>query len=154
MELYYKPNKRGGARITITDDMPEEVKTAQRAIATAQGLLPVSNVTPRPEPTRFGMYREEFKPVTDEYGGVVGYSQSWVFLPVRVRLSQAKLVADPAIAPMVATLAPMLQQDEKLASWWANDMTYVRGSEMAQKAMEVFGMTQEQIEQIALRCRG
>ena len=154
MELYYKPNKRGGARITVTDDMPDEVKAAQRAIAATQGLLPVSNVMPRPAATPFGVYAERMLPVTDEYGGVTGYSQSWVFSPTRIHLSQSRLVADPAIAPLVATLAPMLQQDEKLASWWANDMTYVRGSEMAQKAMEVFGMTQEQVEAIVLRCRG
>lgn len=154
MELYYKPNRRGGARITITDDMPEEVKSAQRSIATAQGLLPVSNVSPKPAYTPFGTYRERLLPVTDEYGGVTGYSQSWTFMPARIHLSQAKLISDPDIAPLIATLAPMLQQDAQLASWWANDMTYVRGSEMAAKAMEVFGMTEEQVEQIALRCRG
>ena len=153
MELYYKPNKRGGARVTITDDMPDAVKTAQRAIAAQQGMLPVSNVAPRPQATPFGVYAEKLLPVTDEYGGITGYSQSWVFAPVRVHLSQAKLISDEAIAPLLETLAPALSQDPELVAWWANDMTYVRGSAMAQKAMTAFGMTQEQLEAVALRCR-
>lgn len=154
MELYYKPNKRGGARVSITDAMPESVKEAQRSVAAAQGLLPVSNLSERPAPTPFGVYREKLSPVTDQYGGVVGYSQSWEFRPNRIRLSQVKLVADKAIAPLVETLAPLITQDPDLSAWWANDMTYVRGSAMAQKAMATLGMTQEQVEEIALRCRG
>ena len=154
IELYYKPNKRGGARISITDSMPESVKEAQRSVAAAQGLLPVSNLSERPAPTPFGVYREVLSPVTDQYGGVIGYSQSWTFMPSRVHLSQAKLVADKVIAPLVETLAPLITQDPDLSAWWANDMTYVRGSVMAQKAMTALGMTQEQIEEIALRCRG
>ena len=153
MELYYKPNNRGGARITITDEMTDEAKAAQRAIAAAQGLLPVSNATPKPAPGPFGTYIEKMSPVTDEYGGIVGYSQSWEFHATRIRLSQEKILTSETIAPILPQLIQAFSSDEQLAGWWANDMTYVRGSAMAQRAMQVLGLTQEQLEQLALRCR-
>ena len=153
MELYYKPNNRGGARIVITNEMSQVVKDAQREIATAQGLLPVSNVSAKPAATPFGQYTERLLPTTDEYGNVTGYVQSWDFHPARIRLSQEKILTDETIAPLVPGLIQAFSSDEQLSKWWSNDMTYVRGSEMAQRAMEVLNLTQEQLEQIALRCR-
>ncbi len=153
MELYYKPNRRGGARIDITDGMPEEAKAAQRAVAASQGLLPVANLAPRPEPTPFGIWRERILPVTDEYGGVAGYSQSWEFRPVPVRLSQGRVMADEAVAPVLGQLAKALAGNPELAAWWAGECVYLRGSEKAALLMEALGMDEAAFEALALRCR-
>ena len=154
MELYYKPNNRGGARIEIPDDAPKAFADAQRAIASSQGLLPVSNWTPRPKGDMFEMVvGERFLPVTDEYGGVTGYSHAWEIRPRRIKLSQAKLMADKDIAPILQTLAPAVAENPSLSAWWANDMTYVRGSEMANLAMQTLGISRDKLEEIVIRCK-
>lgn len=151
-ELYYKPapnNMGPGATLAVTDDMIQEVADAQRAMAAAQGYLPVTNYTPAPElPGFFGLYQPTYARTNDGEG----YLITWTFRARPVRLSQAKILADEAIAPLLPTLAPALAQDEQLAKWWTSNMTYLRGSPMAARAMEVLNVTQEQLEAIARRC--
>ena len=153
MEIYYKPNNRGGARVTIDDAMSEDAAATQRAVAAAQGLLPVANVAPRPKPTPFGIWHERILPVTDEYGGVTGYSQSWEFRPVPVRLDQGRLMADEAVAPVLDRFAKALADNQPLAAWWAGECVYLRGSEKASLLLEALGMDEAAFEAVALRCR-
>lgn len=154
MELYYKPNGRGGARVCIPDGSVPEVVAAQREIAASQGLLPVRVAEGgRPSSDRFGYYAERFVPVTDEAGGTVGYAQRFDYHAVPVRLSQEKLLAHPMIAPRLAGLAPAVAGDAELASWWSGNLTYVRGSAMALKAMAVLGVSQDELERVVLECR-
>ena len=153
MEIYYKPNNRGGARIEIDDSLTDEAVAAQRAVVASQGLLPVSNVSPRPKPTPFGVWHERIVPVTDEYGGVTGYSQSWEFRPLPIRLSQGRLMADEAMAPCLPRLAAALSEDDGLAAWWAGECVYMRGSETAARLLEAIGMDEASFEPVALRRR-
>lgn len=153
MEMYYKPGARGGSRVCIPDGSAPEVVAAQREIAAAQGLLPVRAAGERPAGGRFGIYNERFAPVTDESGTTVAYAQRWEFHAFPVRLSQEKLLAHPAIAPRLAELAPSVAGDAELAAWWSGNLTYVRGSAMALKAMAVLGISQDELERVVLECR-
>jgi len=153
MEIYYKLNSRGGARVTIADTMAEEAKEAQRAVAVAQGLLPVANVQPRPAATPFGIWHERLLPAADEYGYVMGYTQRWEFRPLPIRISQEKFLADETVAKALKKFLKALQADASLAAWWANDTSYVRGSETADLLVKALGLAAEEVEAAVIRSR-
>ena len=154
MEMYYKPNGRAGSRIVITDDMPAELQAVQRTIAAASGMLSVSGYSDRPAPSRFGIYTEKFTPVADGNGVVTGYTHSWEFRPFRIPLSQEKILTDETVAPILVQLIEQFSGDPELVSWWTSDCAYVRGSAIAARAMQILGLTQEELEAVVLRCRG
>lgn len=153
MELYFKPTQNGSSRVLITDEMSDDVKLIQRSMANAGNLLPVSGYTTQPALSPFGVYHEKLLPVTDQQGTVVSYAHSWEFRPLRIRVSQEKLLADPALAPLLNQLSAEFTSDPDLIDWWTRDPVYVRGSALATKAMKLLNVTQEQLETIVLRCR-
>lgn len=149
--------KKTGNRMTVREvspDWPTELKTMQTTLLTQNGFLPVTEVGEECIPSRFGMPTKSWAEIVDgETGIVTGYSLTYGFRPNSIRLSQTKLLSVPAIASALQDLMEALQTDVELVEWWCNDMSYVRGSTIAAKAMSVFGLTQEQIETIALSCR-
>lgn len=153
MELYYKPSAMRGSRIIIPDNATEDVINAQRKMAADLGLLPVRNYTERPAHDFF-VYPpvERFEVVKDDLGNDIAYNHSWVTKARVVRLSQEKILADAAIAPLLPALSAAMAGNAILANWWASNLSYVRGSQVAQVAMETLGLTQEQLESLAKRC--
>ena len=73
--------------------------------------------------------------------------------PLPVKLSQDKLLGHPAVQHRLNELMAGIANDPLLFGWWANDMRYLRGSDMAAHAMEVLSLTQEQMEKLVLECK-
>ncbi|MGN0843668.1 MAG: hypothetical protein ACI4QT_00435 [Kiritimatiellia bacterium] len=126
------------------------MRTAQTALLTAQGFKPVSNMTDEVKnDIPFAIRKPVFRLSEDGESFTMNVQERCL----SVRLSQEKLVAHEAIAGKLPTLMSALQADAELQAWWCNSMNYVRHSSVAQKAMEAFGLTQEEMERIALECK-
>lgn len=144
-EYYY--NKTVASLVRIPSDWPDAAKTAQRTLLTGKGYKPVDMTGAKEDDLPFVRYHYDYKDDGDKY------TVESVPINRYVALSQDKLVRNQHIQSRMEDLMAALSGDSVLSSWWANDMRYLRGSPVAEKAMAVFGLTQEQMEQIVLACR-
>lgn len=145
MKFYYNGRKLA----KVPEEWSEEMKAAQIALLTAQGFKPVANMEEEVTNDIPFALRKSIYTLKDD-GSTYYMAVQERCLPVR--LSQEKLVAHEAIAEKLPTLMGALQSDAELQSWWCNSMNYVRESSVAQRAMAAFGLTQEEMEKIALEC--
>lgn len=142
-----------GATLVIPDGASAEIAAAQTAIAEAQGMKEVVDAGTKPAPSPFARYVERIVPEYSDEGDLVRWRRTWKELPMPIHLSQAKVLAHPVVSAKIESMIPALSSDARLVNWWTSSMTYVRGSEMAVLAMESLGLTEAEIEQIALECR-
>lgn len=126
----------------------ETLRIRHQSLLAQQGYLPVLNYKEPRTQMPFAYVTEKFEAVDG------GARQTIVETPRKVRVSQEKLLRHPAIQARLGDLMEALVADAQLSYWWTSDLCYLRGSPMALRAMAVFGMTQEQMEQIVLACRG
>lgn len=73
--------------------------------------------------------------------------------PVSILLSRDKILANPIIQSALSTMFDSLASDPALVEWWSKKPTYVRGSPLAQKAMQLFHLSQSQLELLVISCR-
>jgi hypothetical protein len=145
MKFFYNGKKLAH----VPEEWSEEMQAAQIAMLQSQGFKPVSNMTEEVfNDIPFALRKPVFKLSEDKESYTMTVNER--LLPVR--LSQEKLVANEFIASKLETLMGALQADKELQEWWCNSMNYVRGSSVAQKAMIAFGLSQEEMEKIALEC--
>ena len=146
MKFFYNGKKLAH----VPEEWNETMQSAQIAMLQSQGFKPVSNMTEEVfNDIPFALRKPVFKLSEDKESYTMTVNER--LLPVR--LSQEKLVANEFIASKLETLMGALQADKELQEWWCNSMNYVRGSSVAQKAMVAFGLSQEEMEKIALECR-
>lgn len=143
---YWHPTSKTVSKVPGT--WAEDIRAAQINLLTGQGFLPVPDYKPLRTQMPFARVYERFWISDDEKSAV----QEIVEEPRPVRLSREKLVAHPAIQSALRTMADALTSDAELASWWTGEAVYLRGSPVAERAMSVFVMTQEQMEKIVLEC--
>lgn len=145
MKFYYNGKKL----VKVPCEWTEEMQSAQIALLVSQGFKPVTNMTEEvTNDIPFALRKPVFTISDDGESYTMNVQER--LLPVR--LSQEKLVANESIAEKLPTLMGALQADDELRNWWCNSMNYVRHSSVAHKAMVAFGLTQDQIEKIALEC--
>ena len=145
MKFYYNGKKL----VKVPGEWTEEMQNAQIALLVSQGFKPVTNMTEEvTNDIPFALRKPVF---TISYDGE-SYTMNVQERLLPVRLSQEKLVANEVIAEKLPTLMGALQADEELRNWWCTSMEYLRYSPVAHKAMAAFGMTQEEMEKIALEC--
>lgn len=145
MKFYYNGRKLA----KVPSEWSEEMQNAQISLLTEQGFKPVENMEEEVTNDIPFAIRKPIFTITDDHSA---YYMAVHERCLPVRLSQEKLVAHEAIAAKLPTLMSALHADAELQSWWCNSMNYVRDSSVAQKAMEAFGLTQEEMEKIALEC--
>lgn len=145
-EYFYNASSGKVAKIPASWD--EAVRAAQEELLLSQGYGPVRDYEPPRSRMPFATVEEVFSA-----NGDGTYTQTLSETPLPVKLSQEKLLRHPAIQTRLDDLMGSLAGDAELSYWWTSDLRYLRGSPMAQRAMQVFGMTQDQIEQIVLACR-
>lgn len=138
----------------ISDALPEDIKQLKLNLLESDGYLPVSESEPMPERSPFVRYVPTYVEKLNKSKDVVGYELSYVEQPIPMHLSQDKLLTNDFIKSQLDVMYGVLSNDPDLKDWWLNNMTYVRGSKVALKAMQLFGLTQPQIEEIALACKG
>ena len=147
MKFFYNGKKL----VHVPTEWNETMQSAQIAMLQSQGFKPVSNMTEEVfNDIPFALRKPIFKLSEDKESYTMTVNER--ILPVH--LSQEKLVANEVISSKLETLMSALQADKELQEWWCSSMNYVRGSLVAQKAMSAFGMTQEEMEKIALDCIG
>ena len=144
-EYYY--NKALASLVRIPFDWPDVAKTAQRTLLTGKGFKPVDMTGAKEDDLPFVRYHYDYKDDGDKY------TVESIPVNLYVALSQDKLVRNQHIQSRMEDLMAALSGDSELSFWWANDMRYLRGSPVAEKAMTVFGLTQEDLEQIVKECR-
>lgn len=140
--------------VVVPDGASGDVASALRAIADAKGMKEVVDAAPRPALSPFMHYVQRIVPEYGDDGDLVRYRRTWKGTAVPVHLSQAKVLANPVVAAKIADRVSELSANKGLVDWWTGNMTYVRGSDTAALAMEALGLTQNEIEQVALACRG
>ena len=143
---YYHPTLN--RLVTIPGTWPSNVREAQVALLCSQGYGEVINFVPPRSQMPFAVVESSYVP-----NGDGSFSQQLTSRSLPIRLSQDKLLRHPAIQSRLGDLMDSLAGDPDLASWWLSDTRYLRGSEMASRAMEVFGLSQQEMEQIVLACR-
>lgn len=145
-EYFY--NKTSKKIVSIPDEWSAELKQAQRQMLLSNTFKPVVGTIEKTE-LPFDVVHMSFAESEDGESFLAIASHKYP----KLRMSQEKLLAHPDIVPRIQNLMEVLQADSLLVDWWLNDMTYMRNSPVAMKAMEAFGLTQNQMEQIVLGCR-
>lgn len=143
---YYKPEP--ARLVTIPGTWPEAVREAQTALLASQGYGRVVNYEQPRSQMPFALVIVNYEANADGT-----YTQNIATQPLPVLLSQDKLLRHPRIQARLDDLMAIISGDAALADWWLNDTRYVRGSEMAVRAMQLFGFTQDEAEEIVLACR-
>lgn len=122
------------------------VAEAQAAVLAAQGWMPVREAE-RPADSAFLIWSDDY---AEEGGGV---TQSWWSAPRVIRLDREKLIGAAAAGGWLNAAIAYFEADQAAQDWWANNMTYVEGSPMAQAAMAALGLTLEQAHALVLQCK-
>ena len=122
------------------------VAEAQIAVLVAQGWLPLREAE-RPQDTPFLIWSDAYA-VTD--GEVI---QTWWSAPLVIRLDREKLIGAATAGGWLDGAIAYFEADPTAQDWWANNMTYVEGSPMAEAAMAALGLTLEQAHALVLQCR-
>ena len=131
----------------VPGSWPDAMRASQIKFLTACGYAEIVDYDPPKSQMPIAMVRDRIERVEDG-----AYHQIVDVTPLPVKLSQEKLLAHPAIAPRITELMESIGSDAQLTDWWCNDLRYLRGSDMAQRAMALFGMDQNQIEQVVKEC--
>lgn len=147
MQYFYKNGAKEA--VAIPDDWSEAAKALQLKLLQENGFKPVTGMPTEKSVLPFDLVRVVFEPSDDGESFQAKAEHRYL----KVSVSQKKLLAHPALAERVPQLMEKLQGDPELVNWWVNSMTYVRGSAVARKAMQAFGLTQDELEGIVLRCR-
>lgn len=143
---FYNPETKTLSKVSGT--WPEEVRRTQTEMLAGSGFGEVVGYEPPRSQMPFAIVSERFE---DSGGGT--FRQVLEETPLPVKLSQDKLLGHPAVQHRLNELMAGIANDPLLFGWWANDMRYLRGSDMAARAMEVLGLTQEQMEKLVLECK-
>ena len=143
---FYNPQTKTLSKVSGV--WPEEVRRTQTEMLSGRGFGEVVGYEPPKSQMPFAIVSERF-----EDAGDGTFRQVLEETPLPVKLSQDKLLGHPAVQNRLGDLMAGIANDSLLSGWWANDMRYLRGSDMAARAMEVLGLTQEQMEKIVLECK-
>lgn len=143
---FYNPETKTLSKVSGT--WPEEVRRTQTEMLAGSGFGEVVGYEPPKSQMPFAIVSERFEAVGDGT-----FRQVLEETPLPVKLSQDKLLGHPAVQHRLNELMAGIANDPLLSGWWANDMRYLRGSDMAARAMEVLGLTQEQMEKLVLDCK-
>ena len=142
---FYNPQTKTLSKVSGV--WPEDVRRTQTDMLIGSGFGEVIGYEPPKSQMPFAIVSERF-----EDNGNGTYRQVLDETPLPVKLSQDKLLGHPAVQHRLNELMAGIANDPLLSDWWNNDLRYLRGSPMAERAMRIFGMTQEQIEKIVMEC--
>ena len=116
----------------------QEVEAAQIAILVAQGYKPVVEAE-RPEDTPYVVWSADYE------DGESTVAESFWSSPLVIPLDRTKLLAAVQNAGLLPDAIAVFSQNEDAQAWWADNMTYVEGSPMAEAFRQAFGLTLDQI---------
>lgn len=138
--------RRGLMTMSVDPSWDEGVRTNQLAIAVANGYLPLEIVGENLEDD----FVRSVKKVTREDDV---FRLEWIQFPKVIRLDRTKLVNYFVASGAIEAVTGLVLTNEQFADWYANKMTYVRGSADAVAFSLLLGLTQDQLEALVLQCR-
>lgn len=138
--------KRGFMRMVVPASWPEQLRQQQIALAQGNGYLPVTE-TGSSEETDF------VKPVMKISRYQDAYAVTWIQSPKVVRLDRTKLVAAFQGSGQIDAVSALVMSSPEFSDWYANKMTYVRGSADAVAIAQMLGLDQAGLEALVLQCR-
>lgn len=148
----FAENLHGHPRIAMRIDdtkFNETYVNANVAIAKSAGLYEMFSTKCPESPDMFTHYMSKW--VADDENKC--FNQTWEPYATTVRLSREKVAGHAKIAPHLETFATNLAGDAQLSKWWACEMTYRRGSDMAKRAMQILNLSEAELEEIVKECK-